>query len=107
MNDVDNMKMEFEKRKEYVYKRLKKMGMEVTSPKGAFYIFPSITKFEMNSEEFCNRLLYEGKVAIVPGSAFGIGGEGFIRISYSYSLEVLKEGLDRMEKWIELLSISK
>ena len=82
------------------------MGMEVTLPKGAFYIFPSITKFSMSSEEFCNRLLYEGKVAVVPGSAFGTGGEGFIRISYSYSLEVLKEGLDRMEKWIEMLNIN-
>ncbi|MCB2312559.1 aminotransferase class I/II-fold pyridoxal phosphate-dependent enzyme [Clostridium tagluense] len=107
MNDVNNMKVEFEKRKEYVYKRLIGMGMEVTLPKGAFYIFPSITKFSMNSEEFCNRLLYEGKVAIVPGSAFGTGGEGFIRISYSYSFEVLKEGLDRMEKWLKMLNITE
>ncbi|MBU3189871.1 aminotransferase class I/II-fold pyridoxal phosphate-dependent enzyme [Clostridium bowmanii] len=104
MNDVNNMKIEFEKRKEYVYKRLSEMGMDVTLPKGAFYIFPSISKFSMSSEEFCNRLLYEGKVAVVPGSAFGAGGEGFIRISYSYSLEVLKEGLDRMEKWINDLN---
>lgn len=103
MSDVENMKMEFENRKEYVYKRLSEMGLEVNRPKGAFYIFPSITKFSMSSEEFCNRLLYEGKVAVVPGSAFGTGGEGFIRISYSYSLEVLKEGLDRMEKWLEML----
>ncbi|MGH4139433.1 pyridoxal phosphate-dependent aminotransferase [Clostridium sp.] len=103
-NDVNNMKVEFEKRKEYVYKRLSEMGMDVTLPKGAFYIFPSIIKFSMSSEEFCNRLLYEGKVAVVPGSAFGTGGEGFVRISYSYSLEVLKEGLDRMEKWINDLN---
>jgi aminotransferase len=60
----------------------------------------------MSSEEFCHRLLHEGKVAVVPGSAFGIGGEGFIRISYSYSLEVLKEGLDRMEKWVKTLNIT-
>ncbi|MCB2293783.1 aminotransferase class I/II-fold pyridoxal phosphate-dependent enzyme [Clostridium algoriphilum] len=103
MNDVNNMKVEFEMRKEYVYKRLKQMGMDTTLPKGAFYIFPSITRFSMSSEEFCNRLLHEGKVAVVPGSAFGTGGEGFIRISYSYSLEVLKEGLDRMEKWLKTL----
>ncbi|HEY8892816.1 MAG TPA: aminotransferase class I/II-fold pyridoxal phosphate-dependent enzyme [Clostridium sp.] len=103
MNDVNIMKVEFEKRKEYVYKRLKQMGMDTTLPKGAFYIFPSITKFSMSSEEFCTRLLNEGKVAVVPGSAFGTGGEGFIRISYSYSLKVLKEGLDRMEKWIKSL----
>ncbi|MBW9151143.1 pyridoxal phosphate-dependent aminotransferase [Clostridium estertheticum] len=104
-HDVDNMKLEFEKRKEYVYKRLKQMGMDITIPRGSFYIFPSITRFSMNSEEFCNRLLYEGKVAVVPGSAFGTGGEGFIRISYSYSLEVLKEALDRMEKWIKSLPV--
>jgi len=106
MSDVENMKGEFERRKEYVYKRLSEMGLDVNRPKGAFYIFPSITKFSMSSEEFCNRLLYEGKVAVVPGSAFGTGGEGFIRISYSYSLEVLKEGLDRMEKWLEMLKTS-
>lgn len=105
MNDVNNMKVDFEKRKEYVYKRLKQMGMEVTLPKGAFYIFPSIMKFSMSSEDFCHRLLYEGKVAVVPGSAFGSGGEGFIRISYSYSLEVLKEGLDRMEEWVKSLPV--
>ena len=81
------------------------MGMSITPPRGAFYIFPSITRFCMSSEEFCNRLLNEGKVAVVPGSAFGIGGEGYIRISYSYSLEVLKEALDRMENWIKTLSL--
>jgi aminotransferase len=104
--DVSNMKLDFENRKDYVYNRLKKMGLEVTIPKGAFYIFPSIARFSMTSEEFCHRLLYEGKVAVVPGSAFGSGGEGFIRISYSYSLEVLKEGLDRMEGWIKTLSLA-
>jgi aminotransferase len=107
MNDVNIMKAEFEKRKEYVYKRLIEMGMDVTSPRGAFYIFPSIAKYSMKSEEFCDRLLYEGKVAVVPGSAFGIGGEGYIRISYSYSLEMLTEGLDRMEKWIKTLGIAE
>jgi aminotransferase len=105
MSDVSKMKLEFEKRKEYVYARLKNMGMDVTLPRGAFYIFPSIARFSMTSEEFCHRLLYEGKVAVVPGSAFGTGGEGFIRISYSYSLEVLKEALDRMEDWIKKLNL--
>jgi len=106
MGDVTIMKTEFEKRKEYVYIRLREMGMDTTLPRGAFYIFPSIKKFSMSSEEFCTRLLHEAKVAIVPGSAFGTGGEGYIRISYSYSLEVLKEGLDRMEKWLKTLDIS-
>jgi aminotransferase len=105
-SDVSNMKLDFENRKEYVYNRLKKMGLDVTIPRGAFYIFPSIARFSMTSEEFCHRLLYEGKVAVVPGSAFGTGGEGFIRISYSYSLEVLKEGLDRMEGWIKTLNLA-
>ena len=104
MDDVSNMKVDFENRKEYVYRRLKQMGMDITLPKGAFYIFPSIKKFSMSSEEFCHRLLNEAKVAVVPGSAFGIGGEGFIRISYSYNLDVLKEALDRMEKWLESLN---
>lgn len=105
-SDVDKMKLDFQERKEYVYKRLKGFGMDVTLPRGAFYIFPSIARFSMTSEEFCHRLLYEGKVAVVPGSAFGTGGEGFIRISYSYSLEALKEGLDRMEEWIKTLNLA-
>jgi aminotransferase len=105
MSDVDKMRSDFQERKEYVYNRLKKMGLDVTIPRGAFYIFPSIARFSMTSEEFCHRLLYEGKVAVVPGSAFGAGGEGFIRISYSYSLELLKEGLDRMEEWIKSLKL--
>jgi aminotransferase len=107
MNDVNDMKIQFEKRKEYVYKRLNEMGMDVIRPRGAFYIFPSIKKYSMKSEEFCDRLLNEGKVAVVPGSAFGIGGEAFIRISYSYSLEMLKEGLDRMERWLKTLEIAE
>lgn len=107
MNDVENMKNDFENRKKYVYDRLKHMDIEVVAPKGAFYIFPNISKFGMSSEEFCDRLLNEAKVAVVPGTAFGKGGEGFIRISYSYSLEQLKEALDRMELWIKTLILDK
>ncbi len=66
-------------------------------------MFPSIRKFNMSSEEFCDRLLNEAKLAIVPGSAFGCGGEGFIRISYCYSLDQLKEAMDRLERWINNL----
>lgn len=72
-------------------------------PEGAFYMFPSIKKFKMSSEEFCDRLLEKAKVAIVPGSAFGAGGEGYVRISYACSMEQLKEALTRIEieinKW--------
>lgn len=100
LDDVEKMKNEFIERRDYVYNRLINMGMESNVPKGAFYIFPSIKKFNLDSEKFCERLLQEAKVAAVPGSAFGIGGEGYIRISYSYDMKTLKEALDRMEKWI-------
>jgi aminotransferase len=101
LEDVEEMKQEFKRRREYIYERLSAMGMEVVLPKGAFYIFPSIKKYNLSSEEFCERLLREGFVAAVPGSAFGSGGEGYIRISYSYSMENLIEAMDRMEKWIK------
>ncbi len=101
LQDVENMKQEFQKRRDYLYDRLTSMGIEVVMPKGAFYIFPSIKKFGLSSEEFCERLLREGFVAAVPGSAFGTGGEGYIRISYSYSMGNLKEGMDRLEKWLK------
>ncbi|MBL4938188.1 aminotransferase class I/II-fold pyridoxal phosphate-dependent enzyme [Clostridium sp. YIM B02515] len=100
LEDVEKMKNEFIERRDYVYNRLISMGMESNLPKGAFYIFPSIKKFNLDSEKFCERLLREAKVAAVPGSAFGIGGEGYIRISYSYDIKTLKEALDRMEKWV-------
>ncbi len=100
LDDVEKMKNEFIERRDYIYNRLINMGMESNVPKGAFYIFPSIKKFNLDSEKFCERLLQEAKVAAVPGSAFGVGGEGYIRISYSYDMKTLKEALDRMEKWI-------
>lgn len=101
MIDVLNMKNEFKKRKDFVYKSLINMGFDVSEPKGAFYIFPSIKKFNIKSEEFCERLLKEYKTAIVPGNAFGYGGEGYIRISYCYSLQELNEALDRLKKFID------
>ena len=98
---VENAKEVLKERADYTYKRLADMGFDVVKPKGAFYIFPSIKKFRLSSEEFCERLLREAKIAVVPGSAFGPGGEGYIRISYCYSIEVLKESLDRIEHWIK------
>jgi aminotransferase len=100
LKDVEDMKKEFIKRRDYVYKRLIKMGLETVMPTGAFYIFPSIKKYGLSSEEFCERLLKEAHLALVPGSAFGPLGEGHVRISYSYSFDILKEGMDRLEKWI-------
>ncbi|MGL5648640.1 MAG: pyridoxal phosphate-dependent aminotransferase [Clostridium sp.] len=104
MDDVEFMKNEFKKRKEYVVKRLEDMGMEVSNPNGAFYVFPSIKKFKMTSDEFCERLLNEQKVACVPGNAFGSLGEGYMRISYCYSINELEKALDKIEEFIKKLN---
>lgn len=105
MEDVVHMKEEFIKRRDFIYNRLKYIGIDTYLPMGAFYIFPCIKKYNMKSEEFCERLLKEAKVAIVPGSAFGEMGEGYIRISYAYSMEELNEGLNRMEAWLNKIAI--
>lgn len=102
LDDVENMRKTFERRKDYCMSRLKKLNIEVAEPRGAFYIFPSIKKFNMSSEEFCEKLLNEGKVACVPGTAFGTLGEGYMRISYCYSDDILKEAFDRLEKFLKL-----
>lgn len=102
LSDVEDMRKSFERRKNYCMDRLKKLNIEVAEPKGAFYIFPSIKKFNLPSEEFCEKLLNEGKVACVPGTAFGALGEGYMRISYCYSDEVLKEAFDRIESFLKL-----
>ena len=82
---------------------LREMGLDCFEPLGAFYVFPSIKKFGLSSEEFCNRLLEEEKVAVVPGTAFGDSGEGFVRISYAYSLDALREALGRVRRFTERL----
>ena len=104
LDDVEKMREVFDMRKNYVVGELKKMGLEVVEPKGAFYVFPSIKLFGMSSEKFCEKLLYDYKVACVPGSAFGEGGEGYIRISYCYSTEELKESLSRLRTFIKSLA---
>ena len=103
LSEVDKMKQEFKNRRDFVCERLTKMGLEHTVPKGAFYVFPSIKKFNLSSYEFCRKLLNEEKVACVPGDAFGEGGEGYIRISYCYSIEELKLALDKIEDFIKRL----
>lgn len=100
LDDVENMRNVLRERKDYVISELRNMGLEVNDPKGAFYVFPSIKKFNMSSEEFCLKLLNEEKIACVPGSSFGIGGEGYIRISYCYSMEELKKALLGLKKFI-------
>lgn len=103
LSEVEKMKQEFKNRRDFVCERLTKMGLEHTVPKGAFYVFPSIKKFNLSSYEFCMKLLNEEKVACVPGEAFGEGGEGYIRISYCYSIEELKLALDKIEDFIKRL----
>jgi aminotransferase len=101
--DVERMVEAYNQRRRYLLNAFKEMGIECFEPFGAFYVFPSIAKFGMTSEEFATRLLNEQKLAVVPGTAFGACGEGFVRISYAYSIENLKVGIDRIRKFIETL----
>lgn len=100
---VQKMMESYNQRRRYVVTRLREMGLDCFEPYGAFYVFPSIQKFGMTSEEFATKLLEKEKVAVVPGTAFGDCGEGFLRISYAYSLENLKIALDRIEKFVSTL----
>ncbi|MBO7729964.1 MAG: aminotransferase class I/II-fold pyridoxal phosphate-dependent enzyme [Lachnospiraceae bacterium] len=99
--DVETMKESYNQRRRYLVSSLRQMGLPCFEPFGAFYVFPSIEKLGMTSEEFANRLLEEEKLAVVPGTAFGACGEGFIRISYAYSMSELKTALGRIEHFIQ------
>ena len=99
--DPAPMRETYRKRRDYVCSRLREMGLSFPEPEGAFYVFPDISSFGMEDTEFCTRMIREGKVAAVPGSCFG--GPGHIRISYCYSDQELKKGLDRMERFIKAL----
>lgn len=98
-DDASIMREQYKKRLDYVYDRLITMGLDVIKPSGAFYIFPSIKRFGLTSLDFSMGLLEEG-VAVVPGSSFSEHGEGYVRLSYAYSFETLKEGLNRLEGFI-------
>lgn len=98
--DVAEMREEYNGRRRYLLHRFAEMGLDCFEPFGAFYVFPCIKEFGMTSEEFATQLLNEQKLAVVPGTAFGDCGEGFIRISYAYSLKNLKIAMDRMEAFI-------
>ena len=106
-DDVDRMREEYDHRRRYLMDRFRSMKLQCFEPFGAFYIFPSIREFGMTSDEFATKLLKTKKVAVVPGTAFGDCGEGFIRISYAYSLENLKEAVDRIEVFIQELRAGK
>ena len=101
--DVARMRESYNQRRRYLLYRFEEIGMTCFEPQGAFYVFPSIKKFNMSSEEFATRLLEEQKIAIVPGTAFGESGEGYVRVSYAYSMDRLKEALSRIEKFVRSL----
>lgn len=102
-DEVAEMRKSYNQRRRFLMHEFKRMGLECFEPFGAFYVFPNISEFGMTSEEFATRFLMEEKVAVVPGTAFGDCGEGFLRISYAYSLEDLKVALGRLERFIEKL----
>ena len=101
--DIEMMRAEYDKRRKYIVEELNRIGLPCFEPKGAFYVFPYIGGFGMSSEQFCERLLNEGKVAIVPGTAFGKGGEGYARISYAYSVKHITEAIERIERFVSEL----
>ncbi|WP_395151072.1 pyridoxal phosphate-dependent aminotransferase [uncultured Allofournierella sp.] len=103
--EIEQMRQEYDMRRRFLVKRLNQMGLQCFEPKGAFYVFPSIRSTGMSSEEFCEKLLYAKQVAVVPGTAFGQCGEGFVRISYAYSVKHLEQALDRIEAFLEELQV--
>ena len=105
--DVQEMREAYNQRRRYLVHEFREMGLECFEPFGAFYIFPSIKEFGMTSDEFATRFLMEEKVAVVPGTAFGACGEGFLRISYAYSLENLKVAIGRLRDFVERLREEK
>lgn len=100
--DVSPMREIYRRRRDYVTARLRRMNLEFPEPEGAFYVFVNIRKFGMTSDEFCTRLIREGKLALVPGSCFGV--EGWVRLSYCYSQRELETGLDRLEEFLKNLA---
>ncbi len=102
--DIREMREEYDRRRRYIYEGLRKIGIDSFLPEGAFYIYPDLRKFGLSSEEFCSRLLYEHRCAIVPGTAFGEDGEGFARISYAYSVKHITKALERIEAFVKSLN---
>lgn len=102
--DVEMMREAYNQRRRYLVNAFREMGIDCFEPQGAFYVFPNIKKFGMTSDEFATSLLKQQKVAVVPGTAFGACGEGFLRVSYAYSIENLKEALDRIKCFIDNLN---
>ena len=105
--EVTKMVDEYNIRRKYLVSEFNRLGLTCFDPEGAFYVFPCIKSTGLTSDEFCERLLYEEKVAAVPGSAFGASGEGYMRISYAYSLKHLMEAMSRIEKFLKKLEAEK
>ena len=103
--DIEAMRSEYDMRRRFLVSSLNRMGLDCFEPEGAFYAFPSIRKTGLSSEEFCEKLLFGKKVAVVPGNAFGDSGEGHVRISYSYSIGHLSEALHRIELFLQELGV--
>ena len=101
--DVDEMRRAYDQRRRYLVHEFRDIGMDCFEPFGAFYVFPSIQRFGMTSDEFATRLLKEQKLAVVPGTAFGDCGEGFLRISYAYSIESLKKAMGRIREFVKTI----
>jgi aminotransferase len=99
--DIEYMAEEYNRRRRYIVAGLRSIGFPCFEPKGAFYVWPNISGFGLSSDEFCERLLYEGRVAIVPGTAFGDCGEGFARLSYAYSVDHITKALDGIESFVK------
>ena len=99
--DIEEMFVSFRQRRNYIVKELNRIGLHTPMPQGAFYVFPSIKRTGLTSEEFCERLLDEQSLALVPGNAFGDAGEGFVRISYAYSLEQIKAAIAKLEQFLK------
>lgn len=100
-DDIEMMRGEYDMRRNVMVKGFNDMGLECFEPKGAFYTFPCIKSTGLSSEDFCEKLLYDKKVAVVPGSAFGSSGNGFIRCSYAYSIDNINEALNRIEAFVK------
>lgn len=98
--DVEKMRREYDQRRRYLVNALNSIGLDCFEPQGAFYVFPSIKSTGLSSEEFCEKLLYEHSVAVVPGNAFGECGEGYIRISYAYSIAHIKTAVQRIKEFV-------
>nr|WP_201305367.1 aminotransferase A [Paenibacillus puerhi] len=103
IDDALPMREEYRRRRDYTFDRLATMGFELDKPEGAFYLFPSIKRYGLSSMEFAMRLLDEHQVAVMPGDAFSRSGEGYIRLSYAYAMDVLEAGLDRLEAFVRKL----